>query len=527
MPNDKHTDVIVVGAGAAGLMVALKLAPLKVTIIAKAPVGLGSSSGWAQGGIAAAVGNNDSSSSHAQDTFATANGLGDEEVISLLTAEGPNGIDALIEMGMKFDLDADGTPFLGREAAHSHRRILHAQGDSTGKELMRTLGAAVQTASHICLRGDVSAHSLIVEDGYVVGVHAATGKQSVALTSAAVVLATGGIGALYKYTTNPPESSGDGMAMAARAGAVIADPEFVQFHPTAIDVGVSPLPLATEALRGEGAHLINGSGIRFMPAIHNDSELAPRDLVARAIWRQQKNGQKVFLDCRKAVGEAFATRFPTVFAHCHKHGIDPRQQPIPVTPAAHYHMGGVLVDINGRSSLPGLWACGEVAAAGIHGANRLASNSLLEAVVFAPRVAADILQNRPAHMARIYEREDQPPLQFSPYEEHISKQLRQTAYDSLGLIRDAQSIKTGLQTVLDIERHITDPSVKLINQLTILKVMAVSALNRRESRGGHFRADYPETREIFAKRTQTTLSEIDIQAAHICASNDQSRVKQA
>ncbi len=527
MTDIHSSDVIVVGAGVGGLLAALKLAPLRVTVVAKAPMGEGAASAWAQGGIAAAMAPDDTPADHALDTLATAQGLGVDEAIALLTEEGPARIGELIELGVAFDRNADGQLTLGREGAHRHRRILHAQGDSTGRELMRALGAAVRRAQHIEIHSGFTAHSLVRDKGRVIGVCGEADGTPTILLGRAVILATGGIGALFKYTTNPAEATGDGVAMAARAGARIADPEFVQFHPTAIDVGVSPMPLATEALRGEGAVLTTGDGHRFMVQAHEDAELAPRDVVARAIWRQRQRGRKVFLDARDSVGADFPNRFPTVFAHCRTYGIDPRVQPIPVAPAAHYHMGGVLVDPNGRSSVPGLWACGEVAATGIHGANRLASNSLLEAVVFAPRAAADILARETTSPSGNANTSPLTRLSLRSIERRQVMSLVDDTYAALGLMRDGTRLRAFLQQIVAMENDTVSPSAALTNRITVLKMMTVSALARQESRGGHFRTDFPRPSDAFARRTITTLNDTETQIAHILRDEFEDELKQA
>ena len=330
-----ETDgALILGAGIAGLFTALKLSPMPSIVLAGTRPGLSGSSAWAQGGIAAAMGEDDR-------------------------------IEDLIALGTPFDRKADGSLALGREAAHSLPRIVHVKGDGAGAAISATLAQRANAADGITLLEGFHAVELAMENGRVTGIFARSGlgadARLILFRARAVVLATGGLGALYAVTTNPLESRGEGLGMAARAGAMISDPEFVQFHPTAIACGRDPAPLATEALRGEGAVLVNARGERFMTAIHNDAELAPRDIVARAIHRQILSGQNVFLDCRAAIGTDFPDHFPTVYAACMAGGIDPVRQMIPVAPAAHYHMGGIASDAQGRSSLPGLWVVGECA----------------------------------------------------------------------------------------------------------------------------------------------------------------------
>src|SRR3954471_2822306 len=385
---------IILGAGIAGLFTALKLAPMPSIVLAGTRPGLSGSSAWAQGGIAAAMGEGDSWQSHAGDTITAGAGLCDPAIVELVAREAPDRIQDLIAFGTPFDRTSDGALALGREAAHSMPRIVHVKGDGAGAAISATLAARAHEANAITLLEGFHAVELAMENGRVTGLFARAGlgpdARLILFRARAVVLATGGLGALYAVTTNPLEARVEGLGMAARAGAVIADPEFVQFHPTAIAIGRDPAPLATEALRGEGAVLVNARGERFMQAVHKDAELAPRDIVARAIHHQIVSGQKFFLDCRDAIGAEFPHHFPTVYAACMSAGIDPVLAPIPVAPAAHYHMGGIASDVQGRSSLPGLWVVGECASTGLHGANRLASNSLLEGLIFGARVADDV-----------------------------------------------------------------------------------------------------------------------------------------
>src|SRR5215510_864902 len=390
--SDSAHDVIIIGGGIAGLFCALKLSPRPITVLTAAPIGKGASSAWAQGGIAAAVAEGDTPEAHACDTIAAGAGLVDHELAHAMTREAPDRVRDLLAYGVPFDRTLEGCLAVGREAAHSARRIVHVRGDVAGRAIMGVLGAAVRNTPSIRLFEGYIAEELVTDGTRVVGVRARPNdaRQVETLSAPAIVLATGGIGHLYAVTTNPPQAGGIGLAIAARAGAVLADPEFVQFHPTAIATGHDPAPLASEALRGEGAILVNGAGERFMLKVHPDGDLAPRDVVARGVFAEIAAGRGAFLDARTEIGTDFPERFPTVYASCVRVGIDPVHMAIPVAPAAHYHMGGVRTDARGRSSLAGLWAAGEVASTGVHGANRLASNSLLEAVVFASRVAEDI-----------------------------------------------------------------------------------------------------------------------------------------
>ncbi|MBV9531737.1 MAG: L-aspartate oxidase, partial [Bradyrhizobium sp.] len=360
----RNTDVVVIGGGLAGLFCALKLAPHPVTVISAAPLGEGASTAWAQGGIAAALGEADSAEAHAADTIAAGAGLVDGKIALLLAREAAGRIDDLLRYGVPFDRDLEGKLALGQEAAHSARRIAHVRGDMAGRAIMAALIKAVGNTASIRVIEGFAAEALLSENNAVAGVQLRRLDEVAAkpLTIAAriVVMATGGIGHLYALTTNPQQASGHGLAIAARAGAVIVDPEFVQFHPTAIMIGRDPAPLATEALRGEGATLINKKGDRFMLSHHPSGELAPRDVVARGVFAELAAGRGAFLDARAALGASFAQKFPTVYASLIDGGIDPLNQPIPVAPAAHYHMGGIAVDARGRSSLQGLWAAGEV-----------------------------------------------------------------------------------------------------------------------------------------------------------------------
>ncbi|MBN9589726.1 MAG: L-aspartate oxidase [Alphaproteobacteria bacterium 64-11] len=510
MDNIVETDgALILGAGIAGLFTALKLAPMPSIVLAGTRPGISGSSAWAQGGIAAAMGEGDSWQNHARDTVTAGAGLCDPAIVELVAREAPERIHDLLALGTPFDRKADGTLALGREAAHSLPRIVHVRGDGAGAAISATLAARAGETDCITLLEGFHAVELAMEGGRVTGIFARSGLGSdarlVLFKARAVILATGGLGALYAVTTNPLEARGEGLGMAARAGAVIADPEFVQFHPTAIAVGRDPAPLATEALRGEGAVLVNGRGERFMTAVHRDAELAPRDIVARAIHRQIVSGQKVFLDCREAVGAEFSQRFPTVFGACTTAGIDPATQPIPVAPAAHYHMGGIASDAYGRSSLPGLWVVGECAATGLHGANRLASNSLLEGLVFGARVAEDVRDS--LIMGAMRGAPPAPPRFASPAPPHV---LRNAMSRYVALERDADGLRAALATIARLERASSEPALQ--NMIATVKLVTAAALARTESRGGHWRSDYPGSAPV-ARRTLITLAEAERIAA--------------
>lgn len=490
-----EADVAIIGGGIAGLSAALGLSHRKVVVVTKAEFGKGGSTPIAQGGIACAMGKDDSPELHAADTLVAGDGLSIKDCVDVLTQEGPAQIRKLIENGAQFDRTPDGELSFGREAAHCRRRILHANGDSTGAEVERALVAAVKKCPNIQVVENCYVADLIQDDnGDVCGLYGRLNdtQETVVVASRAVVMACGGIGRIYRYTTNPVESVGDGLAIAARVRAVLSDVEFVQFHPTALNTSLDPLPLLTEALRGEGA-LLYANGHRFMPAIHKDAELAPRDVVARGIWAEQQKGFEVFLDAR-CIGEKFPQKFPTVYAFCRQAGLDPIADMLPVSPAAHYHMGGVSVDRNGRTTAPGLWACGEVSATGVHGANRLASNSLLEGLVFGARVSVDIenaLQSGNACQSLPKVSDIERPTFVSDEERADADLLRNTMWNDVGLVRHEAGMRHALEVFEEIAGH-KPQSLMLCNMLDAARIITQAALERKESRGGHYRSDYPE-----------------------------------
>ena len=515
-------DIIVIGAGLAGLFTALRLAPLPVTVVAAAALGEGASSVWAQGGIAAAVGEGDAPEQHAADTIAAGAGIVDAHVAEVVAAEAPSRIADLLRYGVPFDRDLAGHFVLSREAAHSRARVVRVSGDRAGAAIMQSLIAAVKATPSIRVLDGYEALDLIMDAGAGAGAGGRVSGVRLVRTEArgtgtfdflpasAVVLATGGAGALYAVTTNPVYARGEAIAFAARAGAVIADAEFVQFHPTAIDAGVDPAPLASEALRGEGATLINRDGHRFMRDLDPRSELAPRDIVARGVFEEIAAGRGAFLDCREAIGAAFPRAFPTVYAHCRAAGIDPVVQAIPVAPAAHYHMGGVATDLAGRTSLEGLWAVGEVASTGLHGANRLASNSLLEAVVLGARVADDIARLATPHsvhpIARTYRTGPNKPLDVLR-RDRLVRELRRTMSEKVGVVRNGPDLAWALSALRAIGDEAADDRM-VVNMALAGEIIAGSALMRTESRGGHFRSDFPLPVEALQHRSAVTLADI-------------------
>ena len=487
--SDLAGQPVIIGAGLAGLITALYLAPAPVIVLSKAPLGSNAASDKAQGGMAAAVGQDDDPSLHAADTIAAGDGLNDRAVVAQITAAGASAIQALVRLGVRFDRGADGQLALGLEAAHRRRRIVHAAGDGTGHAILAAVIEAVRGTPSITVLEEAEARRLILRDGGIAGIAAVGREGALLLPTSRVVIATGGLGYLYSHTTNPTGSFGHGLALAAAAGAELADLEFVQFHPTALDAGRDPMPLVSEAVRGEGAVLIDETGARFT------DELQPRDVVSRAVWRHLAEGHRVFLDARTALGARFAARFPGIDALCRQSGIEPATIPIPVRPAAHYHMGGIAVDHAGRSSVPGLWACGEAAATGLHGANRLASNSLLEAVVCGQWVAQSIA-TAPGSSARAL-----PPIALPSGPDPTP--LRPIMDEKVGVVRDARSLREAIAAFLPL----VDEGGAAAGPASVALMIAVAAYLRRESRGGHWRSDFPLPVASEARRRSLRLGE--------------------
>ncbi len=519
-------DVLIVGAGLAGLLTALHLAPRPVTILTAGALGTLSSSAWAQGGVAAAVGPDDSTELHLADTLAAGAGLCDPAAARRIVEAGPSVIETLAHYGTRFDRDGTGALRVGLEAAHSRRRIVHATGDGAGREIVRALVAAVQAKPSITVLEGLSARRLLLdpvasEGGRVCGVLAQRRGESVVLRASRVVLATGGVGGLFRHTTNPSGAYGAGIAMAALAGAALRGMEFVQFHPTALDVGRDPMPLVSEAVRGEGATLIDDSGAPVMAGFAR-GDLEPRDVVSREVWRVLASGGNVRLDATRIPD--FAAHFPAIHAFCRTAGLDPSTQPIPVRPAAHYHMGGVAVDAHGRTSVPGLWACGEVASTGLHGANRLASNSLLEAsacarfvaddlatttpctaptpdqpltpadlalptvarIVPGPRrAAADMAARRPSPQATQDDAAGSAPPRPDILAPADAATIRPLVSRALGVLRDEHGLRECVLALLprvEAEDAASDPA-------RVALLIAVAALRRAECAGSHWRTD--------------------------------------
>lgn len=477
-------DVLIIGSGIAGLSVALSLQDRDVLIISSGSSAKDGSSHLAQGGMAAALGAGDGPLHHAADTLMASDGLADDGAVSILTRDAPGAVGWLEKLGVRFDRDAQGHLRLGREAAHRFERIVHSGGDATGARIMQALWRQVCRRAHLSVRSGTHAIRLARNGSRICGAWVIDDKGDLArITAREVVLACGGSGGLYARTTNPATVCGSAIGLASEAGARLADLEFVQFHPTALDVATdgTALPLATEALRGAGARMIDEQGRPFMTGIHPDLELAPRNVVALAVHRLQRQDGRAFLDATSAVGPAFPQRFPTVFRHCRRHGIDPVKEPIPITPAAHYHMGGVAVNLFGRTDLPGLWAVGEAACTGVHGANRLASNSLVEGVVLGRRLAAALsAEKRPG----VSSDDEQPTMGSIPCD---NQELRHAMWRFAGLERTDD----GLARLSGQIEDWLSKSVRPMDRLKLLAAREIArfAWRRKDSVGAHIRTD--------------------------------------
>lgn len=502
-----HTDVLVIGAGIAGLSAAVQAASAaQVLVLTKADSSSESATRYAQGGVAVALSPADSPELHFEDTIRAGDGLCDEAAVDVLVHDGPDRVRDLIDWGLQFDT-VNGELVFGREAAHRLHRVLHAHGDATGEMIQRTLVQRARNLPRIGLMKSCFTLQLLIDGGRCVGaqvVHTQTGEVSLILARA-TVLATGGLGQLYRRTTNPSVATGDGAALAYRAGAAMADLEFVQFHPTALMLEGAPPFLISEAVRGEGAILRNVHGERFMPNYHEMAELAPRDVVSRSIVAELRRtgSDTVFLDLTHLDAAFIRERFPTISKTCESYGLDITRQPIPVHPCAHYSMGGVVTDTWGRTSVPGLYACGEVACTGIHGANRLASNSLLEGLVFGHRAARAILKELPAAPSVPA---DPVPSDTQPVEcGEVVDELRRVMSEWVGIARDADHLQQALSSIETLAAAVAQPTccprtAELQNMLTTARLVASAALIRQESRGGHYRTDFPERDDAHWRR---------------------------
>lgn len=503
------SDVLVIGSGIAGLSIALRIgADFKVTLLTKSELGE-TTTRYAQGGVAAAIGENDSLESHFKDTIEAGQGLCNEEAVKILVSEGPTRLKELIEFGAKFDF-SEGKISLSREGGHSVARVAHA-GDATGSEIEATLVSLVRKNPEVNIKENVFVLDLITQEDKCIGVITYKHPDEIEIFYAnVVVLAAGGMGQLYKVTTNPSIATGDGVAMACRAGVEISDVEFIQFHPTAFYANENPRFLITEALRGEGAYLIDYDGNRFMLGVHPLAELAPRDIVTREMFRTMNSTNKdfLFLDATRIPVDKLKSKFPTIFKHCLENGIDISKDMIPVAPAAHYMSGGVSSDMNGKTTLSGLFVCGEVACTGVHGANRLASNSLLEGLVVSKRIC-DILPSEIKELKTDFEKVSvsyRQPRGYSKVSIPESRDyLQKLMTDNVGVVRTEKTLKLALdaiessEDILELEFNSVS-GFELQNMILASKLITLSAFERRESRGVHFREDFSFRDELNWKK---------------------------
>ncbi|HKY03291.1 MAG TPA: L-aspartate oxidase [Blastocatellia bacterium] len=506
-----QTDFIVVGSGIAGLRAAVALAEAgRVTVLTKDLV-TESNTEYAQGGVAVVLSDDDTIELHFQDTIDAGAGLCDADAVTILVEEGPRYITELIEHGAEFDREGDHLAFT-REAAHSRSRVLHARGDATGREIVRALVAwskklpCIEYLPHACTQ------SLIVKEGRCVGVTYVepVSNHIRALYARAVVLATGGAGQLYLHTTNPDVATGDGQAMAYRAGAAVADMEFIQFHPTALAIPNAPRFLLSEAMRGEGGLLLNSQGEQFMTRYDRRKELAPRDIVSRSIHFEveRTKGANVWLDMRHLDREYVRNRFPKIYNTCLLYNVDITRDLIPVSPAAHYTMGGILTDTFGRASIKGLYAAGEVACTGVHGANRLASNSLLEGLVFGARAGAAAAEEAPAKVDTVEPRDwDYGAAADWRIDDGTRAEVKRIMWERVGIVRNEAGLKEALA---ELDRIADRPlNTRSWNFVTLARLVAEAALLRRESRGAHYRSDFPARDDQMFQRH--TIQERDLQ----------------
>jgi L-aspartate oxidase len=494
-----HADFLVVGAGVAGLRAAIEVASAgSVIVLAKKEV-TDSNTQWAQGGIAAALSDEDEISLHLQDTLVAGDGLCNEDAAKVLVEDAPVRIEELIQWGTEFDRHGTKLTF-GREGAHSRNRILHAHGDSTGREILRALYAKAKTLKPISVREFEFSADLIVERGRVCGIELINDQgERQRITTSAVLMATGGLGQLYRNTTNPNVATGDGVAMAFRAGAEISDMEFVQFHPTALYLKNAPRFLLSEALRGEGAYLRNGEMHRFMAKYHPMGELAPRDVVARAIVHELEvehvPDPVVYLDLTHLRADHIKARFPRIYSTCLEYNIDITAELIPIRPAAHYAMGGIRSDIEGRTSLPGLYAAGEAAATGVHGANRLASNSLLEGLVFGARAGRRMRDEMRSAVSTSKQRRAASNGPVSGGMEEVIREIQDLMWRDVGIVRIAGGLKKAIEQLQAMSQRVAHPHTRRAFEARNLHILGLlvarSALARQESRGAHYRLDFP------------------------------------
>lgn len=526
-------EILIAGAGSAGLYAAISLANLGhdvVVLTTQEPNG-DCASKWAQGGLAAAMDQNDTAEKHMMDTMVAGAGLSTPQIVQTLTQTAPSIVVHLDEMGVAFDKEVEtGAYKLSREACHQIRRVLKAKaGDGFGKVMMETLVATAQAHSKIEILAHHNLEKIETQkngaETYVTGAWVRDDLNKIKLIACkTLILATGGLGGLYETTTNPLHSVGRGVAIAADAGAKLSDLEFVQFHPTALDLGEDPAPLATEALRGEGAYLVNGSGKRFMQSVHKMAELAPRDVVSRGIFAELQKGEKVYLDCR----HIDTSSFEALNAACARNGFNATTDLLPVAPATHYHMGGVATDDLGRTNVKGLWACGEVAATGLHGANRLASNSLMEAVVMAARLADDLdqylIQNRDLEF--IQEIDHVPFLPQCDWMEGAVETIRHLMTTYVGVIRDQRGLKAAIINFDAMAEMTEQLDRSTYDMAQMAKMVAVMAYLRCESRGGHCRSDFPEKDDQnWKQRSFMTETEINAVVATLKAQANENEEK--